>query len=331
MARLYFHRTFKRHIDRFPAIDRTLRHAEKAIIGVLWAAARMVTVERASDLGAAFGGWIGPRLRKNKHVLRNLEIVFPERDPDWIAATAMSTWRQIGRTLAEYPHIDELCRLDDKKRVELTFEGPPEEIRDTPLGLVFLAMHQANWNLPAMAGALGGFPLDVIYAEQKDPGLEAMIAGHRNRMPSGFIHVHHVPRKMIDALRKGRGVGLFIDHRNDDGDLIPFFGHDALTTTIPARIACKLGTGVVPTRIERLDGVRFRLTLARPIHADPAIANDRDSARDVTERVHRHFERWVREKPEDWCCIKRRWPKHVNRSTPRRPHMDEPTAGRLAG
>ncbi|MEZ5837958.1 MAG: lysophospholipid acyltransferase family protein [Geminicoccaceae bacterium] len=313
MARLYIHPKFKDLADRYRFVDLGLRLVEMATIRTLWLVSRAIGIDRASDLGAVFGGVVGRRLRKNKHVMRNLKIVFPDRDQGWIEETAHKTWRQIGRVLAEYPHIDELCRMGEGARVTLVSEGPLEDIRNAPVGMVFLAMHQANWNLPALAGALGNFPLDVIFAEQKHSAFEAMIASHRNRMPCGFIHVRDVPRKMIAALRQGRGVGLFVDHRIDGGDPVPFFGHDAQTTTIPARIACKLGTGVVPTRIERLDGAYFRLTLGRPVYPDPDIAGDHEAAHSLMCKVHERFEEWVRARPEDWCCVKRRWSSSISK------------------
>jgi len=29
----------------------------------------------------------------------------------------------------------------------------------------------------------------------------------------------------------------------------------------------------------------------------------------MTEAVHHHFEQWIREQPDQWICLKRRWPK----------------------
>jgi len=379
MARLYINSYVRRWAQRAPLVDRGLRRLETSTVAALWAVTRMLRVERASAIGALFGGTIGPRLRKHRHVLGNLSIAFPEKDRAWIEATGKEVWRQIGRTLAEYPHIDLFhAHLDrasagtpgmpgaaapaaeggapgapgparssviaearvgahaghrgDSRvgphgsphghphaRGAITSRGTPrmaleaafdlELLRNAERGFVLLAMHQGNWNLPGLCGALGGFPFDVIYGEQKHPDFEAMIAAHRNRMPCGFIHIDDTPRAMIQALKGGRSVGLFVDQRVDAGDPVPFFGHDAPTVTIPARIACRLGTGVIPTGIARLPGARFRLTMAEPIYADPAAGDAHRASIGMMARVHRQFEAWIRAQPADWCCVKRRWPK----------------------
>ena len=104
-----------------------------------------------------------------------------------------------------------------------------------------------------------------------------------------------------------------MDQRFEAGELVPFFGIAAPTATIPARLALKLRTGLVPTRTERLDGARFRITLYEPIRADPTIADPRLAARRMTEQVNADFERWIRERPGQWICGKRRWPKDAVR------------------
>lgn len=313
MARLYVNPVLRYLAERSQVINRALRRLETGAIDWLWS----ITANRGIDKASAVGGWIGakigPRLRKNKHVLRNLEVIFPDEKPRQIRARAREVWRQIGRTLAEYPHIESLSdptsgRFDFVCHADLT------ALRAATTGYVMVGMHQANWNLHSMVGALADLPIDLIYAEQKDPHLEHRIAAHRNRVQAGFIHVKDVPRKMIDHLKLGRHVGLFVDHRIDNGEPIPFFSRPANTTIIPARIAVKLKTGLLPLQLERLPNCRFRLTLHAPIHADQSITNERAAAIDMMDRVHRHFEQWVLARPEDWCCVKRRWVKAPSRT-----------------
>lgn len=308
MSRLYFSRRLKGVVDRSPLVDRGMRWLEAAMLETVMGATRRLGVERASDWGAWFGRQIGARTRKNRHVLDNLRVIFPEAEQGWIERQAIGVWEQIGRVAGEYPHLPSFA---DSGRIELVSKLDLEELRRSGRGVVFVAMHQANWNLFSLGGHLGGFPLAVVNRRQINPRIEALVAQFRDKMPCEILDVTTVPRKMVEALNKGRSVGLFIDHRIDDGEPIPFCGHPAYTTTVPARIAAKLGTALVPARLERLPGVRFRLTLEEPIRADPAQSDHRLAAIEMTTRVHRIFETWVRAVPTDWCCVKRRWDKNV--------------------
>jgi Kdo2-lipid IVA lauroyltransferase/acyltransferase len=42
-----------------------------------------------------------------------------------------------------------------------------------------------------------------------------------------------------------------------------------------------------------------------------AAASTADQVLDMTLRVNAHFEDWIRERPEQWLCARRRWPKDV--------------------
>jgi KDO2-lipid IV(A) lauroyltransferase len=160
-----------------------------------------------------------------------------------------------------------------------------------------------------MTGSLGGFPFAVVFRGQRNPTLEAIISRWRNTLAAEFLDAAAGPRRLLQELAAGRSIGLQMDQRFEGGEPVPFFGIATPTATVPARLALKLGTGLVPTCLERLEGARFRITLHEPVRADPAIADPRLAARRMTAEVNAHFERWIRARPEQWICAKRRWSK----------------------
>ena len=121
-------------------------------------------------------------------------------------------------------------------------------------------------------------------------------------------------RGSLTALSKGRSVGMLIDTRADEGEPIRFFGFDAMTSLVPARLALRTEVPVVPVRVVRYDGTRFRVHLQKPIHVDRTSGNDRETARLLTASIMAHYETWITEQPGHWLCSKRRWPKQVTRS-----------------
>ena len=103
-----------------------------------------------------------------------------------------------------------------------------------------------------------------------------------------------------------------MDQRVDSGVPIPFFGIDKHTTLVPARLALRHGYDLVPVRTERLDGARFRVTFLPPLRPDDPGADEIEQARQVTRKINALFEEWIRERPTDWWCSKRRWPKDAH-------------------
>ena len=91
-------------------------------------------------------------------------------------------------------------------------------------------------------------------------------------------------------------------------DASTFFGRDALTNTSAAGLALKTGASLVLARGERLPDARYRITVYDPLESPIPDAPVKDQAVALTGIIHGYFERWIREYPEQWICLKRRWP-----------------------
>jgi KDO2-lipid IV(A) lauroyltransferase len=138
-----------------------------------------------------------------------------------------------------------------------------------------------------------------------------MLRRRREALGCRLVSLEEGARPLIRELSEGRSVGLVVDTRDDDGVPIPFFGLDKLTTLAPARLALRFDCDLIPARVERLGDARFRLIVHEPIRPDPALASDKDRAIQMMRDLNRLFEQWIRERPEQWLCIKRAWPKDL--------------------
>jgi KDO2-lipid IV(A) lauroyltransferase len=86
-----------------------------------------------------------------------------------------------------------------------------------------------------------------------------------------------------------------------------------MTADGPTRLARKFRCPLVPVGIERLPGVRFRITVEDPIPYDEDPDEEAAVARTVAT-INAHVERWLRAAPEQWFWVHRRWPKEVYRA-----------------
>jgi lauroyl/myristoyl acyltransferase len=64
---------------------------------------------------------------------------------------------------------------------------------------------------------------------------------------------------------------------------------------------------VLPARVERLGGARFRLTVFPPLPLPRSGDRHADIAALMT-RVNQTLEEWIRDCPEEWFWLHRRWP-----------------------
>lgn len=130
-------------------------------------------------------------------------------------------------------------------------------------GILFLTPHLGCFELSvqgaAQQWAAEHGPITILYRPAKQAWLADMMLTARNRggiqaVPTTLSGV----RQMIKALRKGEAVGLLPDQvpPHGQGQWAPFFGQDAYTMTLAARLAVQTGATVILARCERLPAGR---------------------------------------------------------------------------
>jgi KDO2-lipid IV(A) lauroyltransferase len=68
---------------------------------------------------------------------------------------------------------------------------------------------------------------------------------------------------------------------------------------------------------ERLPGQRYRISLQAPVLAPDLGRTQPEQALDMTAAMMARFEAWVRERPAQWMCLSRRFPKDLDKSAGR--------------
>ncbi len=285
------------------------------LMRAVWRVAATLPPARASALGAAILGRSGPWIRKQRLLTDNLRTAFPDWPEARIAATAKASWASLGRVVAEFPHLAELMAPGESAFVEVVDETAllTRAARGRPV--VMASGHFANWELLAGAASRHGVPLTVVHAARANPLVEALLQAHRQVLGCAFLERGESVLAMRRHIRAGRSIGVLLDQRYDDGEPVPFFGRPALTATAPALLAIRHDLPFAPVRAERLEGCRFRITVEPALHPDRTLGSPRAIALDLMARLNRRFEAWIRERPEQWLCIKRRWPKPASRKT----------------
>lgn len=293
---------------RFPRLRRALWRLDAGFVRLLLALFRRLPVDSASRLGARVGGIIGPRLRNKSRLLRdNLAIAFPDHDAAALDTLVRDCWRQSGRILAEYPHLDRLAA--DPARIEIDTRLCDPADRQP---CIVVSAHLCNWEVIGIGMSRRGVPNAALYTPPTNPYLDRMLLESRAVMGCQLLPRDNSARRLVRLLRAGHSAAMAVDRRVDDGAAIDFFGHPKASTLLPARLALKEGCALIPTRVQRLRDARFRITFYPPVTATDPAADERARAIDMMQQLHRHFETWIREQPSEWLCSKRLWPRGTN-------------------
>jgi KDO2-lipid IV(A) lauroyltransferase len=140
-----------------------------------------------------------------------------------------------------------------------------------------------------------------------------MLYKARARMGINMLPRDSGVRTLVRELGSGRSIGLLVDQRVDSGEPVPFFGLEMNTSTTPARLALRYHCDLIPIRVQRLGGARFRVSFEPPIIPGPGITDEHMKILDMTRQLNELFETWIREQPREWLCSKRRWAKDARR------------------
>lgn len=312
MARSLLFGGILRRLGGRPLPQAVAERAEGAALRLLFALAGALPLPAASALGAGIGALLGPRLRKHRHVLANLACAFPELDAPALHRLARASWAHAGRVLAEFPHVPELVCGRQAPRVAIEDRGGLAALREGGRGGLLVTAHVGNWYLTLALVRELGERQAVVFREQRNPHVEAVFARWRARLPLVFLPVGRAGSGIARALVEGRSVGVLLDQRYDRGEAVPFFGIETPTATAPLRAALRLGLPVVPVEARREGAGRHRVIVHPPL-AVPEGGSVEARTRALALAVNRTFEAWIRARPEQWLCLKRRFPEEVAR------------------
>ena len=284
------------------------------VVSLITRLARLLPIDMASRFGDSVGSWIGPKLKKKTAIFRaNMVIAFPELNDAEIDELVVRAWGRSGRVLAEYPHLDTILKEDD--RLIINIREPLEACENSTRPCVIVTAHQSNWEVVCSAMAKLGIRNVSLYSPPSNPLLDRMLLESRQALNSELLPRDNSARLLMRALKKGQSVAMVMDRRVDEGKFIRFFGHDKLSTIMPAKLALKLNCDLVPVQVERLQDAHYRVTFHPPIVLEDTGVDETTQAIDMIQQVHHQFENWIRQQPEDWFCSKRLWPKNTTQQT----------------
>jgi KDO2-lipid IV(A) lauroyltransferase len=275
---------------------------------------RATNRKRMADVAGRFMRLTGPRLKEHRIGRANLAAAFPEKTADEIEHILGGVWDNLGRVAAEFAHIDRLQVFDpdpddmgDIIYTPQAYARFQELRRDGKPALIFAA-HLANWELPALVATKHGLDATVLYRRPNIGAVsDAVIQIRQGSMgtlvPTGL----DAPVKLARILEAGGHVAMLVDQHYVNGVDVTFFGRRCKANPFIARLARQVECPIHGTRIVRLpDRHRFRVDLTEAV----APARDAEGKVDIAgtmQTITSVIEGWVREHPEQWLWVHRRW------------------------
>lgn len=284
------------------ALKVAARWLEAIVIHGIYAGLSILPVETASRSMAGLARLVGPRLKVSHVARRNIAAAFPGIPAADIERIIVEMWDNLGRFVGEFPHVDQLAQRTEVIGLEHLYG-----LRDDGQAGLFVSAHLANWLVAGAVCGQAGLPATLIYRPPNNRLVDPVFRrGHTAAAGGGLLASGaEGGRAVVEVLKRGGHVSMLVDQRRDRGIPIPFFGRKAMTTPTSARLALKNGHPIVGMQVERLGGVRFRVTV-HPI-ARPASGDLRADTEAMMTQINAMIEAWVRQRPGQWLWLHKRW------------------------
>jgi len=254
---------------------------------------------------------LGPWTKEHRIGRANLVAAYPEKSPEEIERILAGMWDNLGRVVAEFAHLDHLIAGDPEKR--LYFDYAPgsadrfKRVRDDGKAALVFAAHLGNWEMPALVAQADGMDALLLYRRPNVGAVaEAIMASRQSSMGTLVPTDMNAPIRLARALEANRHVAMLVDQHYVKGVDVTFFGRRCKANPLIAALARHVECAIHGTRIVRLPGGRFVGEITEEI---PPV-RDADGKIDIQgtmQAITNVVEGWVREHPEQWLWVHRRW------------------------
>lgn len=275
-------------------------------------------LEQGSHIGSTVGRWLYRLDPKHRAIaVDNLEKALGV-DRRQAEAMALTVFENLGKIFFEaawlwtQPHKVIAPHFKIKGRANL------EKASAKGRGVLMLTAHFGNWELLAYIAYLTGYPIDVVYRPLDFSPLDRLVTEKRARFGSQPIPKRRSLRPILRALKKRHLVGFLMDQSCDwyDGVVTPFFHQPVFTNKGMALVALKSTAPVVPLFLVR-EGTRFSGHFLPEI----PLADTGDKIADMETNSARFaavIESFIRQNPDQWFWVHRRWKHKMSCPWPRK-------------
>ena len=265
---------------------------------------KIIGPKLSSNISGKIFEMIGPFFRSKKVIHNNIKRALPEIDETNLKNIENSMWNNYGRIFAEYIFLKDFRYGKLASEVQIEGKEILNDIKENNKQVIFISGHLSNFELMAMFIEKSGINLSAIYRPLNNIFLNGIMESIRkkyickNQIKKGLAGL----KKLIKLKKKNYSTALMIDQRVSEGILSPLFNEKALTTTIPAQLVKKFNIPIVPVYIERINGLKFKITINQPLSFPQNLTQQQ-----ITDNLNQILEKFILSKPENWIWSHNRW------------------------
>jgi KDO2-lipid IV(A) lauroyltransferase len=256
-------------------------------------------IEKASRLISSLFLKVGPKLKRHQVVLRNLELCFPDMDKKERELLAIQTWSNLGAMFGEMIFW-KFMEMDEIKR-KIVVE---DDVGAFQKGAkIIVGAHISNFEIWGQIPRMFEFHTHSLYTPLKNGLINKLLLMFRESKFMHFYsnHSHNTLKNYISALNKDEVICMLVDQHRPYGIVTTFFDQPVKTTDLAAKLALKYDSPLFVGRIIRTGLACYK------VKTEKLEITENDNALTITQRINDIFEMWIKEYPEQYYWIHRRF------------------------
>ena len=274
------------------------------LIILLYSLYKIIGLKNSRKISSRIFSILGPFFRSKITCKNNLSKAFPLSSETEKKIIIKNMWINYGKIFSEYSFMNYFRISKSNEMILIENQNYLKEIKESKNPVIFVSGHFNNFELMAMCIEEFGIDLAAIYRPLNNIFLNPLMEKIRKKnickkqVKKGISGT----REILRHFKNGSSIALMIDQRVSQGIKTNFFGHEALTTTIPAQFVKKFNAKIVPIYIERTKNNSFKLKIYKAIEFDK-----HENISSITLKLNKILEKMILKNPDQWIWTHNRW------------------------
>ena len=215
------------------------------------------------------------------------------------ARITRKSYQAFAQNLVEISIIPRVNKRYLQKYIQIENKDYIQKAFDRGKGVIFLIVHEGNWELSNIICANSGFPFILFVRDQGFPRLNALLNHYRLKQGAKIIHKDAGLRELIAVLKSNQSIGMTTDQGGRKGQLVNFFGREASMSTGAIKLALKYDCAIIPIFYTRVKGPHTKVILDQVFTATTS-ADPQNDLRQNLQRLICIYEKYLRQYPYEY-------------------------------
>jgi KDO2-lipid IV(A) lauroyltransferase len=215
------------------------------------------------------------------------------------AKITRKSYQAFAQNLVEISFIPRVDKRYLQKYIHIENKDYIRQAFNRGKGVIFLIVHEGNWELSNIICANLGFPFILFVRDQGFPRLNALLNYYRLKQGAKIIHKDAGIRQLIEVLKSNQSIGMTIDQGGRLGQRVNFFGKEASMSTGAVKLALKYDCAIIPVFYTRIKGPYTKVILDQ-VFTVALSADPQNDLRQNLQRLISIYEKYIRQYPYEY-------------------------------